>query len=98
MLVPFETLPGWPAAPTPSVLGSLAIFVGFPLVVGLVVTALVMLRRPRADANTSADPLWLRGEDPAAAPTVEGVRANEARRAIEGTAEGTDRGGASARW
>jgi hypothetical protein len=103
MVVPLQTLPGWPTVPTPSVLGMLALFVGFPVVVWLIVTALVKLRARRRVATTpattaSADPLWLRGEDPAAAPTVEGVRATEARRAIESTAEGTERGGASARW
>jgi hypothetical protein len=37
MLVPLETLSGWPAAPNPSVLHFLVLLIGVPLVLGLVI-------------------------------------------------------------
>lgn len=37
MLVPLETLPGWPAAPNPTPLHALLLLVGVPLVVILII-------------------------------------------------------------
>ena len=37
MLVPLETLPGWPAAPNPSVLQFLGLLIGVPLVLALLI-------------------------------------------------------------
>jgi hypothetical protein len=43
-IVPLETLAGWPAAPNPSPLESLALLVGAPAIVALVIIALVNIR------------------------------------------------------
>ncbi len=43
-IVPLETLAGWPAAPDPSPLISLALLVGVPAVAALVIIALVNIR------------------------------------------------------
>lgn len=37
MLVPLETLPGWPPAPNPALLVSIGLLIGLPLVIGLVI-------------------------------------------------------------
>jgi hypothetical protein len=98
MLVPLETLPGWPEAPAPSVLGTLALLVGFPALVSLIIVGIAKLRRPRSSPDQTGEPLWLRGEEPAGVAGTSGVPAIEARRAADSGGEGSERGGASARW
>lgn len=104
MLVPLETLPGWPAAPDPSPLQVLGLLVGLPLVV-IVITAVItkvnkMMRVSRGEPAQVTDPMWVGGLD---RPAVEGARHDEVvddAQAI-GDADvqpGSDVGGAGARW
>jgi hypothetical protein len=80
MVVPLETLSGWPAAPDPSPLQVLGLLVGIPLLVFIVVVAVVKIgaaaHAGRGDIIQSSDPLWVgeqRGvlEAPSANPGTE---------------------------
>jgi hypothetical protein len=66
MLVPLETLSGWPAAPDPSTLEVLVLLVGFPLLVFIVVIAIAKIgtaaHAGRGDVIDASDPLWVGGE------------------------------------
>lgn len=100
MLVPLETLPGWPPAPNPSALESLGLLIGVPALVFLIIAAITHLqfaalaRRRRPEAT---DPVWV-GSPP------DGVKGSDSRAAIETGTMGQPRkqpgetGGASARW
>lgn len=61
--MPLETLSGWPQVPTPSILASLAIFVGFPVLVFIIVVAIVKIgaaaHAGRGDIIQGSDPLWV---------------------------------------
>ena len=63
MLVPLETLSGWPQVPNPSILASLAILVGFPLLVFIIVVAISKIATAahagRDDTIDASDPLWV---------------------------------------
>lgn len=65
MLVPLETLSGWPPVPNPPILASLAIFVGFPVLVFLIVIAIskiaTSIHEARGDDIQASDPLWVGG-------------------------------------
>jgi len=98
MLVPFQTLPGWPTVPNPSVLRLLAIFVGFPLVVTAIIVAIVKLLPERNVVPGSGGALWLRGDQPDAVSGSDRSPAIEARRAASEPEPGAERGGARARW
>jgi len=41
-LTPFETLPGWPAAPDPTAIESLTVLIGIPAAIAAVVLLLIM--------------------------------------------------------
>jgi hypothetical protein len=95
-IVPLETLAGWPDAPNPSVLESLAVLVAAPALVAAVIIALVQIRatltkRYGTEVNESA---WA-GARPEAVRTA-GVPPT----AIDTSdAEAPpESGGASARW
>jgi hypothetical protein len=82
MLVPLETLSGWPEVPTPSILLSLAIFVGFPVLVFLIVVAINKIAQSihggRGDDYQTSDPFWVKDEESAeleAAPANPGTEA-----------------------
>jgi hypothetical protein len=94
--VPLETLPGWPAAPDPSPLASLALLVGAPALAAAVIIALVQIRATLTKRYGSevSDSAWA-GARPEAVATA-GVPPT----AIDtSTAEGPpESGGASARW
>jgi hypothetical protein len=66
MLVPLETLSGWPASPDPSTLQVLGLLVGFPLLVFIVVIAIAKIgtaaHAGRGDSIQASDPLWVGGE------------------------------------
>jgi hypothetical protein len=114
MLVPLETLSGWPQVPKPSVWVALAIFVGFPLLVFIIVVAIdkiaTSMHASRGDDINANDPLWVGDREPA---ELEAVNANPGTAAddqaaaevageVEGEVEGDDTGehvgGAGARW
>ena len=69
MLVPLETLSGWPEVPTPSILLSLAIFVGFPVLVFLIVIAINKIvqstHTAHGDEYDTSDPFWVRDHESA---------------------------------
>lgn len=94
MLVPWETLAGWPAAPNPSVLHFLLLLVGVPLLLTLII----------AGASYAASGRELRRYGPAVNPaTFEGAPGVESGSTavpagIEAAGAGTGTGGASARW
>jgi hypothetical protein len=97
MLVPLETLPGWPAAPDPSVLHFALLLLGLPLVVGVAITAASFLATTRE----------LRRFGPPVNPTTTFAGAPGVERAAEEVPAGIEAGpvtedfgtgGTSARW
>jgi hypothetical protein len=68
MLMPLETLSGWPQVPNPSILASLAVFVGFPVLVFLIVIAIskiaTSMHESRGDDIHASDPLWVGDQEP----------------------------------
>ena len=97
MLVPLETLPGWPAAPEPSVLQLLALLVGAPLIIGLVVAGLSWIGSTR-ELKRYGPPVHPTTTF-AGAPGVESA-ADEVPAGIEAgpVTEDFGTGGTSARW
>ena len=96
MLVPLETLQGWPPAPNPSLLHLLGLVLGLPIVLALVIAGLSYvgsgsdLRRfgPAIHpVKTFADPVAVEGGTGAGPASIE---------AASGADTGT--GGTSARW
>jgi hypothetical protein len=104
MLVPLETLSGWPAAPDPSVLHFLALLIGVPLVIGLLIAGASYLGStrelkrygPAVNPNTAF--VTIEGVQNASGE-VEGGISHEVPAGIEAK-PGADQetGGASARW
>jgi hypothetical protein len=98
MLVPLDTLAGWPAAREPTVLESLALMVGAPLLVMVVVYAVAKidttLQAKRGDAPpAAADSVWVGGRQAGgeieAAPEMHGAGPDDTE---------SSPGGAGARW
>ena len=97
MLLPLDTLSGWPAAPDPSVLAQLGLLVGAPLLVALIVFAIAKvgttIQASRGEAAPVADSVWVGGREGGgeieAAPELHGVGAEDDDRTP---------GGAGARW
>jgi hypothetical protein len=97
MLVPLDTLAGWPAAQEPTVLQTLALLVGFP-VLGLIVAFAVAkigtsVQASRGESAPVADSVWVGGRQAGgeieAAPEMHGVGAED---------DDKTPGGAGARW
>jgi hypothetical protein len=91
MLVPLETLSGWPQAPDPTVLQVLGLLVGLPLLVFIIVISISKIvttaHARRGDIIQASDPLWVGGHESAelqAASTNPGTEA-----ADQAPAEGT---------
>jgi|SRR5215211_4353005 hypothetical protein len=112
MLVPLETFSGWPRVDDPSVLASLTVFFGIPILIAVIVIALIEVgaraRSRRGDIDTS-DPLWVGARESAEVEpvsddsgTVIGDQATADATTAEERAEGDDTGehvgGAGARW
>ena len=110
MLVPLETLPGWPNVQEPSILEVLGLLVGAPLLVILLVAVITRVHHAvKGNVGTPAvmnQPVWVGGrriESASEAPKSEssresmeaGHQAVTARRAREPE---DDKGGAGARW
>ena len=101
MVVPLDTLAGWPAAQPPTVLQTLGLLFGFPLLVFLIVIAIAKIgNNVHASRGTGMPPveaMWVGGKmgpidiEPGAdeAPALESGPTLE-------TADQT--GGAGARW
>ena len=92
MLVPLDTLAGWPPAPNPSWLQILGLLVGLPLVVIVLVIALAKIVNVvrKGDAHEEVtEPVWVGGRP---------EQKTEARAEIEGRQAPSESGGAGARW
>jgi hypothetical protein len=109
MLVPLETLSGWPQAENPTALQSLALFVGIPILVFLIVIAInkivQTIHATRGDDPRTSDPLYLVDARTGEAKLVDanpGTDAGQQALVGSGEVEGDDTdehvGGASARW
>jgi hypothetical protein len=63
MLVPLETLSGWPQVPDPTILQVLGLLVGIPLLIFLIVIAIARIgtaaHARRGDIIQASDPLWV---------------------------------------
>ena len=96
MLVPLETLPGWPPAPNPPVLHALGVIFGIPILLGLVIAGLAYVSSgrdlrlagpPVHPVNTYADPAAVTAAAETGPASIEGKPGADA-----------DTGGTSARW
>jgi hypothetical protein len=69
MLVPLETLSGWPQVPEPTTLQVLILLVGFPLLVFIIVVAInkivQSIHAARGDDFHTSDPFWVRDHESA---------------------------------
>jgi hypothetical protein len=109
MLVPLETLSGWPPAENPTALQTLLLLVGAPLVVFLIVIAINKIvqgiHRSRGDDPRTSDPLYVVDARTGEAKLVDanpgtdlGQQALVGSSEIEGDDAGEHVGGAGARW
>jgi hypothetical protein len=109
MLVPLDTLSGWPQVQNPTVLQSLLLLVGFPVLVFLIVIAINKITQSihaaRGHDLQASDPLWVGDHQPAeleSASANPGTEAGEQTQTGEADIEGDDTGqhvgGAGARW
>lgn len=96
MLMPLETLPGWPDAPNPTVLHFLLLLIGVPVVVGIVIAAASYLastselKRFGPVVNPTTSFAGAKGVEAASGEVPAGIEAKP------GADAGT--GGTSARW
>jgi hypothetical protein len=109
MLVPLETLSGWPPAENPTVLQTLVLLVGFPILVFLIVIAInkivQTIHATRGDDPRTSDPLYLVDARTGEAKLVDanpgtdaGQQALVGSGEVEGDGTGEHVGGAGARW
>ena len=97
MLVPFDTLAGWPAAQEPSILQTLGLLVGLPALVIVIAFVIAKIgtsaQAKRGTAPPVADSVWVGGRQAGgeieAAPELHGVGAED---------DDKTPGGAGARW
>ena len=92
MLVPLETLSGWPRVTNPTPLQVLLLLVGFPLLVFIIVIAINKIAQSihaaRGDDYHTSDPFWVGGDQ--ASGELEAASANPGVEAGDQTqAEGT---------
>jgi len=97
MLVPLETLAGWPESPDPPVLQALGLLVGFPalafVVIGLLGKASALASMASGGNYRPGNTVWL-GTSPEAGKLSVGT----GRLAVEGSKPSAGIGGASVRW
>ena len=109
MLVPLETLSGWPRAENPTALQSLLLLFGAPIVVFLIVIAINKIvqtfHATRGDDPRTSDPLYIVDARTGEAKLVDanpGTDAGQQALVGSGEVEGDDTGehvgGAGARW
>jgi len=109
MLVPLETLSGWPRVSNPTPLQSLTLLIGIPLLISVIVIAIIEIgaraRVRRGDITEANDPLWVGAQEsaevepvpdskPSEQPTVTTTGDSD----VEGDDTGEQVGGAGARW
>lgn len=99
MVVPLETLAGWPAAPQPTVLQTLGLLVGVPLLVFIVVIAInkivQSIHAKRGTAMPPVEAMWVGGKE---GPVDIESGPDEAPALESGTEKADQTGGAGARW
>jgi hypothetical protein len=109
MLVPLETLSGWPQAENPTALQSLLVLVGVPILVFLIVIAInkivQTIHATRGDDPRTSDPLYLVDARTGEAKLVDANPGTDTGQQVlvgSGEVEGDDTGepvgGAGARW
>jgi hypothetical protein len=108
MLVPLETLSGWPRVENPPALYSLLLFFGFPILVFLVVIAInkivQTIHATRGDDPRTSDPLWVGAQESAEIEPIPDSKPSEQTVTttggsdVEGDDTGEHVGGAGARW
>jgi hypothetical protein len=108
MLVPLETLSGWPQAENPTALQSLVLLVGIPILVFLIVIAInkivQTIHATRGDDPRTSDPLYMVDARTGEAKLVDTTPTDAGQEALVGSGEvegdDTDEhvGGAGARW
>jgi hypothetical protein len=108
MLVPLQTLPGWPEAPVPSLLEVLGLLVGAPLLVVLIVAVLTRVHHATkgnmGTPGVANQPIWVNGRR--IEPSTQGQDSRDSidagHRAVTERAERDEddasTGGAGARW
>ena len=101
MLVPLETLSGWPAAPDPTVLQSLGLLVGFPALAFIIVFAVAKIgntvKARQEPATPMTDPVWVGGRE--TAENVDTVSEDLGDKTASAGDDAADsEGGAGARW
>lgn len=114
MVVPLETLSGWPQVRNPTALQSLILLIGIPLLIAVIVIALIEIRAKardrRGDVVDASDPLWVGARESAevepvsddAGTIITGDQITSEAKAggenVEGDDTGEHVGGAGARW
>ena len=107
MLVPLDTLSGWPQVQNPTALQSLLLFVGLPFLVFLIVIAINKITQSihaaRGHDVQGSDPLWVGDHGSAELESASANPGTEAGEQTEtGDADSDDAGehvgGAGARW
>ncbi len=101
MLVPLETLAGWPTAEDPSALQLLGLLIGFPVLAIVIAVAVAKIGNAAKSGRTSAiersDPVWVGGRR--AAPEENLDEDGNEITSDSGSESGSGApGGASARW
>ena len=107
MLVPLETLPGWPEVRSPSILEVLGLLVGAPLLVVALIAVLTRVHHAvKGNAGTpevANQPIWVNGER--VEPSIQNQGSRDSieagRQAVGDRADRDDEastGGAGARW
>ena len=108
--MPLETLSGWPQVPNPPVLWSLLLFVGFPILVFIIVITINKIAQSihaaRGDDFHTSDPFWVRDHETAELEAAGANPGSEASDQVEdaeqattgGDETGEHVGGAGARW
>jgi hypothetical protein len=108
MLVPLETLSGWPQVSDPTPLQSLILLIGIPLLIAVVVIAIIEIgaraRARRGDIAEASDPLWVGAQESAEIEPIPDSKPSEQTVTttgdsdVEGDDTGEHVGGAGARW
>lgn len=101
MVVPLETLSGWPEVANPTALQTLGLLVGFPGLAFLVIFALgkasALVGANKRQSLAITEPVWL-GRGPEAGTLEAGSAIAELPAGPSATAIPAEVGGASARW
>jgi hypothetical protein len=102
MLVPQETLSGWPAVADPTILQTLGLLVGLPAVVIVIAFAVAkagnVAQAGRQTDRQVTDPVWVGGRKDGEVDSAADVPALESGTSQAATGSAEETGGAGARW